>query len=101
MARKKANNDPLQRKCENEAREIVLNWYKNHNLLMDPETIFVVWFAYLPSGFKCMLSTDIYSNNFFEVTMNKITGEIQCACYTRFEYMVKPASHDRKSADIS
>lgn len=101
MARKKADYDPRQRKCENEAREIVLEWYKNRNLLMDPKTIFVVWFAYLPSGFKCMLSTDIYKNNFFEVTVNKITGETQCACYERFEYMVKPADHGWKSADIS
>ena len=101
MAQKKADEDPRQIKCENEAREVVLEWYKNRNLLIDPKTIFVVWFAYLPKGFKCMLSNDIYKNNFFEVTINKITGEIQCTCYERFEYMVKPAGHSWKSADIS
>lgn len=101
MGQKKTNVDYQQIRCEREARDIVIEWYKNRNLIIYPKNIFVVWFAYLPSGFKCMLSTDIYKNNFFEITVNKTTGEIQCTCFKRFEYMVKPAGHSWESADIS
>lgn len=90
MAQKKAYTNH-QEKCEDEAREVVIGWYQRQHISVDPKTISTMWFAYLQSGFKCMISKE---NDFFEITINKITGETQCVCYKRFAYMVKPSGHN-------
>lgn len=92
MALKKAKKEyhDEQRKCENKAKEVVLDWFKQKNLSINPETIYVVWFAFLRNGFKCMITSHMYNNNFFEVTINKKTGEMYYSCFERFEYVVEP-----------
>lgn len=92
MARKKANHDPRQHACENEAKKIVSNWFKKQNLVIKNNALRIIWFAYIPRGFKCMITSDTYNNNFFEVTVNKVTGEIYCNCFQRFAYFVAPSN---------
>ncbi len=100
MARKKAYMDIHQKNCENEAKKFVQDWYKDRNIVIDPNSIYVVWFAFLKNGFKCMISSHMYKNNFFEITSNKTTGEICCSCFERFEYVVHPANR-AQTFDIS
>jgi len=92
MARKKANYDPRQHACENEAKKIVSKWFKKQNLVTKDHALRIIWFAYIPRGFKCMITSDTYNNNFFEVTVNKVTGEIYCNCFQRFAYFVTPSN---------
>lgn len=91
MAQWKAGFGSGQEKCEREAKSIVENWYKKHNIGIDPESIYVVWFAYLPNGYKCMVSSKMYSNNCFEITKNKITDEVYYSVFERVEYVVHPS----------
>lgn len=92
MAHKKANDfDPRQHACEEEAKKIVIDWFKRRNLAVDKDSLYVVWFAYIRRGFKCMVTSHIYKSNFFEITVNKITGEMYCNCFDRFEYFVDPS----------
>lgn len=94
MAQKKAVDDKRQKNCEKEAKEIVYKWFKDRGLSIDPNTIYIVWFAYVHHGFKCMVSSHMYKNNFFEITVNKVTGEMYYNCFKRFEYVIKPANHE-------
>ena len=99
MAQKKANMDILQKNCEEEAKELVIDWFKSRRLTIDPSSLYIVWFAYIRQGFKCMVSSHIYKNNFFEVTVNKRTGEKYYNCFERFEYIVQPANF-KQNIDI-
>ena len=93
MAQKVANKkDPRQCLCENEAKNIVIDWFKKQNLASNKNSLRIVWFAYTTTGFKCMITSETYTNNFFEVTINKITGEMYCNCFERFEYFVTPST---------
>lgn len=94
MARKKANNsiDPIQKECELEAIEFVANWFEWQNFRVDQNDIFVVWFAFTKRGYRCMISTKFRPNLFFELSVNKRSGDIQCDCYERFEHVVMNGS---------
>ena len=97
MARKKADEDPRQKPCEQEAMDVVLNFYKGRKEI-EHKSLRVVWFAFInQSGFKCMITSETYPNEFFEVTINKVTGEMRCDCFTRYEYIVKPSNHGKIS----
>ena len=100
MAQKKAFKDPRQISGEKEAIDIVYKWYKNQHRKIDRDSIYVVWFAFVGySGFKCMITSHDYKDYFFEITMNKRTGEMRCDCFKRFEYIVKPADHGKHESD--
>lgn len=100
MARQKAYKDPRQESGEKEAIDIVYKWYKDARKKIDRDQIYVVWFAFIGySGFKCMITSYEYKDYFFEITINKRTGEMRCDCFKRFEYIVKPANHDKAESE--
>lgn len=100
MARQKAYVDPRQKSGEKEAIDIVYKWYRDSHRKIDRDQIYVVWFAFIGySGFKCMVTSHEYNDYFFEITINKRTGEMRCDCFKRFEYIVKPADHGKNEPE--
>ena len=93
MAHEKAY-DARQHKCEEDACSIVYSWFKKHNCKIDKNSIYVCWFAYLPFGYKCMVSSFENDNLFFEITKNIISDEVRCACFKCFEYFVELGQKD-------
>ncbi len=87
MAHKKANIEPIQKECEAEAIEFIVNWYRWQNVKVNENDIFIVWFAFTKRGYRCMLSTHVNPNMFFELSANKRTKDIQCDCYERYEHI--------------
>lgn len=101
MAQKIAK-DPHQISGEREAIDIVYNWYHAQNIHIDRNKIYAVWFAFIGyTGFKCMITSHEHPNHFFEITINKVTGEMRCDCFKRFEYIVKPAYHKENAMSNS
>lgn len=101
MAHKKAKIDPHQKKCEDEAREHIKNWFENQSHAIDKKHLHVVWFAYIHNGFKCMITSIDHDNLFFEITVNKITNEVCCNCFKRFEYFVQPTPSSLLSSSFN
>ena len=100
MARQKATKDPRQKACEEEAIDVVLKWYSDWHDIIDRDSIYIVWFAFIGySGFKCMVTSHERKDIFFEVTINKRTGEMRCDCFKRIGYTVKPANHGKTEPD--
>lgn len=96
MAHSKQRNqkhvDQLQLKCQNEAKKFVLDYYNREGMGYNPDSLYIVWFAFLPSGWKCMITSSMYKNHFFEVTKHVNSGEMYCNCYNLFEHIVYPST---------
>ena len=88
MARKKAFADTVQQECEKEAKDFVLDWYQRQDIAIKPAELFIVWFAFTDHGYRCMISSYVNQNSFFELKVNKRTHAIQCDCYHRYEHVV-------------
>lgn len=85
------NYDALQMKCQDEARQIISDYYCHEKLVSDIDSIYVVWFAFIKNGWKCMVSSYCYKNHFFEITKNERTGEICYNCFKRYQFIVRPS----------
>ena len=96
MAHGKRNKkyDALQMKCQDEARRIISDYYKNEHLYYEFNDIYVVWFAYIKNGWKCMISSHRYKNHFFEITKNERSGEICYNCFKRYQFIVHPSEDE-------
>ena len=83
--------DKIQRKCEKEAINfVVTEFFAKKNSMSKPPVCTVVWMAFIPYGYKCMITTEQPDLNlFFEVT-KKSDGEFRCDCFKRIEYIVVP-----------
>ena len=86
----KNRDDIIRHELENEAKNIVFTWYYNKDEAITIDSLFIVWFAFLKNGYKCMLSSRKKPDDFFEVTVNKRTGEQFFNCFKRVGYQVKP-----------
>lgn len=89
MAHKKAMYDYQFNKCSNEAKSIVEDWFKENKLAIDPKSIYIVWFAFTKVGYRCMITSRMYQNNFFEINKNAFGNEISCHVLQQVEYIVK------------
>ena len=92
-ARKKAEND-IQRNCENEAKQFVVEYFEQRGLLVSKKDIYIAWFAFTQNGYICKLSFNNRPNIIFEFSMNRKTGSKQCDCYERFEYIAIPSNEE-------
>lgn len=86
MALKKAT-DPVQKKCETEAINFVIEWHKRHHLKVNTDDIYISWFAFIKGGYRCMVTSCTNQNLFFELSVNKKTNAIQCDCYERYAHV--------------
>ena len=96
MARKKAFADIIQQKCEKEAKDFVLDWYQQQDIAIKPSEIFIAWFAFTDHGYRCMISSYVNQNSFFELNVNKRTHNIRCNFYHRYEYIAMNGSCQRE-----
>lgn len=87
MARKKASLDPIQKKCELEAINFIVDWYQRQHLYIDVDDIFISWFAFTKGGYRCMASSYTNQNLFFEISVNRKTKDVQCDCYERYAHI--------------
>ena len=84
----------IQMKCQDEARSIVDKYLKKEHLPYSTfDDIYVVWFAFISKGWKCMVSSYTYTDQFFEVTKDEYTGEYYCNCFKRVRYITHPSTH--------
>jgi hypothetical protein len=88
MAQKKANTDWWFDKCCREAKEIVKRWIANNQAYIDQNSLRVVWLAFVPNGFRAMISSKSHSNKYFEVTKYFRNNETTITCYDRYAYSV-------------
>ncbi len=91
MAHKKAMYDYQYNKRSNEAKHIVMQWFKDNNMDIDFETIYIIWFAFTKVGYRCMITSDMYQNNFFEINTNVSNGEMVCRVMKQIECIVHPS----------
>lgn len=97
MAQKKAEMDSMYKHLEKEAIDFVLEWFDLNHYLVDPDSLYLVWMGLTKSGYRCMIGSTDFPNNYFEIKVNKKTGETICTCLRRFEYIVKlPDSNEIK-----
>ena len=82
--------DKHQQKSQEEAKNFVLTWFQRERVGINIDSLYVVWFAYISNGYKCMVSSHEFSDLFFEVTKHR-DGEMYCECMKRFEHFVKPS----------
>lgn len=93
MANKKAF-DYQYIKCVREAIDETLSWYRNNKLGIDPQSIKIVWFGYTKKGYRCMTTSTMYQNNFFEIIKNMKTGEMICMVLQQTECIVHPSQDE-------
>ncbi len=56
------------------AKQLVKDWYFDyHNTI--PNTVYIVWFAYILGGWKALVSTSVEDGRYHEVTHNVAKGE--------------------------
>lgn len=91
MAHKKAEYGYQYNKCSNEARRIAEKWFKDNKLAIDYKSIYIVWFAFTKTGYRCMVTSKMYQNNFFEITKNIYTNEMICRILQQVECIVHPS----------
>lgn len=100
MAHKKAYEHKL-RKCQKEALNLVYDWFVKYGYKIDKDSLYVVWFAFTITGYKCMINSKMYSKRYFEVTKNLNTNETIINCFELTECIVHPSEspilelHDR------
>ena len=80
------------KKCSDEAIDIVEKWFEDTYSKIDDYSIYIVWFAFTKNGYRCMLTSKTYKNNFFEITKNIVTGETICLVLRQVEYIVHPGN---------
>lgn len=90
MAHEKAVYDYQYKKCTKEAKQIVKKWFKENNLAIDLNSIYIVWFAFTKVGYRCMVTSTMYQNNFFEISKNVQNKEVICYVFQRIECIVTP-----------
>lgn len=96
--------DKYQAKFEKEAKRLVESWFRRNKLGIDRNSLYLVWFAFTNDGYRCMVTSTVYKNNFFEISKNVKTKETICNCFELFECFVKPSNsplilmHDRTDA---
>lgn len=91
MAHKKAMYDYQYNKCSNEAMRIAEKWFKDNKLAIDYESIYIVWFAFTKTGYRCMVTSKMYQNNFFEISKNVRTNEMICHVLQQVECIAHPS----------
>lgn len=84
--------DQIQLKCQNEAKQFVIDYYNRNNRVCSKDNLYINWFAFIPSGWKCMIASGINRNHYFEVTKHVSSGEMYCNCYNLFEHIVRPSN---------
>ena len=77
--------------CKKDAIDIVKQWFDDANLVIDPSSIYIVWFAFIRNGYHCMMASKIYTNNFFEIVKNVKTNEMTCFVFQRIECIAHPS----------
>lgn len=78
-------------KCSDEAKNFVEEWYKNNNLPVDTNSIYIIWFAFTKNGYRCMVSSHMYKNNFFEISKNMKNQETVIQVLQQVECIVHPS----------
>ena len=73
----------------NIAIDFLTNWFNQQNMPHNRSLFSVDWFAYTPTGWKCMIFSEKYSNLFFEVTYLNKESEIHCNFFKRYEYLTQ------------
>lgn len=91
MAHKKAAYDYQYNKCSNEAKRIAEKWFIDNKLAIDYKSIYIVWFAFTKAGYRCMVTSKMYQNNFFEISKNVHNNEMICHVLQQVECMVRPS----------
>ena len=91
MAHKKAAYDYQYNKCFNEARRIAEKWFTDNKLAIDYNSIYIVWFAFTKAGYRCMVTSKMYPNNFFEISKNIHNNEMICHVLQQVECIVHPS----------
>lgn len=76
--------------CRKDAINIVKQRFDDTHLVVDPTSIYIVWFAFTHNGYHCMVTSKIYKNNFFEITKNMKTNEMVCLVLQQVECIVHP-----------
>lgn len=94
MARKKAAYSYQYNKSCNEAKHIVQKWFTDNGLAIDPNSIYIVWFAFTKVGYRCMVSSKLYQNNFFEINKNVMSNEMVCHVLQQVECIVHPSQSE-------
>ena len=94
MAQKIATYDYKYSKCAKEAKRIVEEWYIKSKIAIDPKTIYIVWFAFTKSGYRCMVTSKLYRNNFFEISKNLYNNEMICHILQQVECIVHPSQSE-------
>ena len=106
MAHKKAMQDYRYNKCSNEARHIAKQWFIDNKLAIDFESIYIVWFAFTKNGYRCMVTSKLYQNNFFEIKKNIRNNEMICHVLQQVECIAHPSQdkpvhmHERVSDSL-
>lgn len=75
----------------NKAKKLVSEYAYKHLDVTDERPVFdvyVVWNAYILGNIKALLSTTLYDGMYYEVTYNKLTGDIYFDAYKKFENQV-------------
>ena len=102
MAQKKAV-DYKYSACVEDASKIVSKWFSDNKRPIEDNAIYVVWLAYIPNGYRCMMTSYTYPSMFFEIKRNMVTDEMICHVLKEVECMVEPSHsevivmHDRNS----
>lgn len=94
MAQKKAEYDYQFTKRSNEARRFVEKWFKKNKLAIDYQSIYIVWFAFTKTGYRCMVTSKMYQNNFFEINKNVHNNEMVCHVLQQVECIVHPSESE-------
>lgn len=87
----KKSYDSRYIKYSNEARELVEEWYNNNHLTIDKTSIYIIWFAFTKNGYRCMVSSHMYENNFFEISKNMKNQETVIRVLQQVECIVHPS----------
>lgn len=94
MAHKKAIFDYQYKRCCNEAKDIIKQWYDDNHIAIDSTTIYIVWFAFTKAGYRCMVTSKTYRSNFFEISKNVHTNEMMCSVLQQIECIASPGQID-------
>lgn len=94
MAHKKAVYGYQYNKCSNEAKHVAEKWFKDNKLAIDFESIYIVWFAFTKNGYRCMVTSKMYQNNFFEISKNFYNDESICHVLQQVECIVQPSKSE-------
>ena len=85
MNKNNVKTNRLQRKLQNEAREIAIKLFKQMYPLATIDAQ-VRWFAYTTTGYKCAVSIDTFN---YEIDKNVDSGEIRVCIFRQVGYFVE------------